>query len=178
MIGLKRGNVELISHEEEWNKNAENVILELKQLLGDAVVDIQHVGSTAIDSIYAKPIIDIVIGVCDLNDILPYIKLLRQHDFVFRGEDVVGQMLFVMGNFDNDTRTHHIHVVKWNGKEWNNYINFRDYLNSNPDKAMLYDTCKKNLASQFPKDRENYTSGKQKIIERLLREAQIWKSGM
>ena len=51
MIGLKRGSVKLISHQEEWNKNAEKVILKLKQLLGDAAVDIQHVGSTAIASI-------------------------------------------------------------------------------------------------------------------------------
>lgn len=90
MIGLKRGTVELISHQEEWDKNARNIIGILKQLLGNTAVDIQHIGSTAIFAIYAKPIIDIVIGVCDLNDILPYIKLLRQHDFVFRGEDVVG----------------------------------------------------------------------------------------
>ncbi len=174
MIGLKRGNVELISHEEEWNKNAENVILELKQLLGDAVVDIQHVGSTAIDSIYAKPIIDIVIGVRDLNDIVSYVRLLEQHDFVFRGEDVEGQLLFVMGDFEKDTRTHHIHVVKWNGEEWNNYINFRDYLNCHPDKARLYDACKKKMASQFPDDRRSYTAGKQELIECLLKEAETF----
>ena len=165
MIGLKRGSVELISHQEEWNKNAENAILELKQLLGDAAVDIQHVGSTAIDSIYAKPIIDIVIGVRDLNDIVFYVKLLKQHNFVFRGEDVEGQLLFVMGDFEKNTRTHHIHVVKWNGAEWNNYLNFRDYLNCHPDKAMLYDACKKKLASQFPDDRRSYTAGKQELIE-------------
>lgn len=197
MIGLKRGSVELISHQEEWNKNAENVILELKQLLGDAAVDIQHVGSTAIDSIYAKPIIDIVIGVRDLNDIVypfghtvihtpdgagglasdkvSYVELLKQHDFVFRGEDVEGQLLFAMGDFEKDTRTHHIHAVKWNGAEWNNYINFRDYLNCHPDKAMLYDVCKKKLALQFPNDRRSYTVGKHELIECLLKEASVWR---
>ena len=174
MIGLKRGSVKLISHQEEWNKNAEKVILKLKQLLGDAAVDIQHVGSTAIASIYAKPIIDIVIGVRDLNDIVSYVRLLEQHDFVFRGEDVEGQLLFVMGDFEKDTRTHHIHVVKWNGEEWNNYINFRDYLNCCPDKAMLYDACKKKLASQFPDDRRSYTAGKQELIECLLKEAETF----
>ena len=174
MIGLKRGNVELMSHQEEWNKNAENVILELKQLLGDAAVDIQHVGSTAIASIYAKPIIDIVIGVRNLNDIVSYVELLKQHDFVFRGEDVEGQLLFVMGDFEKDTRTHHIHVVKWNGEEWNNYINFRNYLNCRPDKARLYDACKKKMASQFPDDRRSYTAGKQELIECLLKEAETF----
>ena len=67
MIGLKRGSVALLSHQEEWDRSAENVILELKRLFGNAAVDIQHVGSTAIRSIYAKPIIDIVIGLRDLN---------------------------------------------------------------------------------------------------------------
>ncbi len=78
MIGLKRGSVALLSHQEEWDKNAENVILELKQLFGNAAVDIQHVGSTAIHSIYAKPIIDIVIGLRDSNDISPYVKRLEE----------------------------------------------------------------------------------------------------
>ena len=177
MTGLKRGSVKLISHQEEWNKNAEKVILKLKQLLGDAAVDIQHVGSTAIASIYAKPIIDIVIGLHDLNDISPYIKRLEKHGFVFRGEDVAGQMLFVMGDFEKDTRTHHIHAVKWNGTEWKNYINFRDYLNRFPDKAIEYDVCKKKLVAQFADDRGSYTTGKQELIVRLLKEAHAWRSG-
>jgi len=177
MVGLKRGMVELMPHQEEWDKNAENIIYVLKQLLGNTAIDIQHIGSTAIPAIYSKPIIDIVVGVQDLKEILPYIKLLKQHDIVFRGEDVAEQMLFVMGNFENDTRTHHIHVVKWNGAEWNNYINFRDYLNSHPDKAMIYDDYKKKLALQFSDNRKKYTAGKQKLIGCLLKEArQIYSS--
>ena len=81
-----------------------------------------------------KPIIDIVIGVRELNDIQPYINVLKESGFIFRGEDVPGQVLFVKGNFEEDLQTHHIHVVKWNGSEWNNYINFRDYLNAFPEK--------------------------------------------
>ena len=112
-LGLKRGSVELLSHQEEWDKNAENVILELKQLFGNAAVDIQHVGSTAIHSIYAKPIIDIVIGLRDLNDISPYMQLLEEHGFIFRGEDVAGQMLFVMGDFEKERA--HIISMQSNG---------------------------------------------------------------
>ena len=78
MIGLKRGSVELSSHQEGWEKNAENIILELKQLFGNAAVDIRHVGSAVIHSIYAKPIIDIVIGLRDSNDISPYVKRLEE----------------------------------------------------------------------------------------------------
>lgn len=176
MIGLKRGTVKLLPHQEAWSQNAEKIIGILKQLLGNIAVDIQHVGSTAVVAIQAKPIIDIAAGVWDLSEVLPYIETLEQHGFIFRGEDVPGQLLFVMGDFENDTRTHHIHVVKWNSTAWNNYINFRDYLNAHPEKAMNYDVCKQRLALQFPNDRNRYTSGKQKLIECLLIEAGAWKS--
>lgn len=174
MVGLKRGTVELVPHQKEWNENAVNIIRLLKQLLGDTAIDIQHIGSTAISSIHAKPIIDIVIGVNNLNDIAPYIELLKQHNIIFRGEIIAGEVLFVMG--DDEIRTHHIHIVRWNGTGWNNYINFRDYLNEHLEKAILYDTCKQKLAMQFSNDRKSYTAGKDKIIRCLLAEAEIWKS--
>ncbi len=96
----------LAPHQEEWTQNAKRTIQALKRLLEPVAVDIQHIGSTAIPSIHAKPIIDLVVGVRNLGDILPYVELLKQHDIVFRGEDVAGQLLFVMGDFEKDTRTH------------------------------------------------------------------------
>ncbi len=139
-------------------------------------IDIQHIGSTAISSIHAKPILDIVVGVHEPNDIMPYIETLEVSHYMFRGEDVPGQILFVKGNFERDIRTHHIHVVKWDGIDWNNYINFRDYLNAFPEKAKTYDMCKLNLAKQFPQERVSYTKGKQSLISTLLKEAKLWKS--
>ncbi len=173
MIGLKRGTVALVPHQEEWEENAENTVRLLKQLLGDTALDIQHVGSTAIFSIHAKPIIDLAVAVHDLNDMLPYVAVLKQHNIIYRGEVVAGEVLFVMG--DDDIRTHHIHIVQWNGAAWNNYINFRDYLNAYPEKAMMYDTCKQKLAMQFSNDRKSYTAGKEEMIQRLLAEASRWK---
>ncbi len=174
MTGLKRGTVKLVSHQKEWREDAENIISLLKQLLGNTPIDIQHIGSTAIFSIRAKPIIDIAVAVHNLNDILPYIEVLKRHNIVFRGEMIAGNILFVMGS--DEIRTHHIHIVKWNGAEWNNYINFRDYLNTYPEKAVLYDICKQKLAVQFPNDRKSYTAGKEEMILHLLSEAGIWRA--
>lgn len=165
--GLKRDTVKLSTHQDEWDENARQTIEKLKQLLDNIAVDIQHIGSTAVTSIHAKPIIDIVIGVYNLGDISPYTGLLEQNNFIFRGEDIPGQILFVMGDFENDMRTHHIHVTRWNGTEWNNYISFRDYLNAFPEKAVMYDNCKQKLAAQFPDDRGSYTAGKQELIDWL-----------
>ena len=176
MEGLKRGIVKLVEYQNTWKIEAEQTVAELKSLLGDTAMDIQHIGSTAISSIHAKPIIDIVVGVHDLNDIIPYVETLMNSHYIFRGEDVPGQILFVKGDFERDIRTHHIHVVKWNGIEWNNYISFRDYLNAFPEKAKIYDTCKLNLAKQFPRERSSYTKGKQRLISALLKEAKVWKA--
>lgn len=70
MIGLKRGTVALFDHEKEWEIEAQNTISRLKNILGDVAKDIQHIGSTSILSIKAKPIIDIVVAVDDFNEFL------------------------------------------------------------------------------------------------------------
>lgn len=175
MIGLKKGTVKLVTHQDEWDNEAKRTIKELKGLLGNIAIDIQHIGSTSIASIHAKPIIDIAIGAYDLSDIMPYIDVLEKNKFIFRGEDVSNQILFVKGDFEKGFRTHHIHVVKWNDTEWNNYINFRDYLNAFPEKAMIYDKLKQQLVLQFSEDRRKYTEGKQQLINEFLEEARRWR---
>ena len=177
MLGLKRGTVKLVPYQPQWKSSAEDTIALLNSILGKTAQDIQHVGSTAVAPIQAKPIIDIAVGVCDLEEILPYTARLRQHGMIFRGQDVNEQLLFVMGDFEKDTRTHHIHIVKWKSAAWNHYINFRDYLNAFPKKAQIYDNWKQKLASTYPNDRENYTKGKQELIQALIKEANDWKAG-
>ncbi|HBG5346379.1 TPA: GrpB family protein [Clostridioides difficile] len=175
MIGLKCGMVKLLAHQITWDKSAKDVIALLKNTFDKTAVDIQHIGSTSISSISAKPIIDIVVGVASLEEAKLYIEKLEQRGIIFRGQDVPEQLLFVMGDFEKNTRTHHIHVVKWNSVAWNNYINFRDYLNTFPDKAKLYDSHKQKLALQFEDNRKSYTQKKQELINILLEEARLWR---
>ena len=167
-LGLNRGCVELVSHQEEWHTLAQVTITLIAKLLDDVAVNIEHVGSTAIRGISAKPIIDIAVGVKKLENILPCVEKLEENGIVFRGEDVNNQYLFVIGNFENDTRTHHIHVVEHNSDAWKNYINFRDYLNDQPAQAKEYEELKQELAQLYPEDRVAYTKGKQKFIDEIL----------
>lgn len=87
---------------------------------------------------------------------------------LFFVKHVEGQILFVVGDFENDIRIHHIHVIKWNEADWNNYINFQDYLNAYPQKTMMYDNLKRKLAMQFSDDRNKYTVGKK--VNKLINE--------
>ena len=174
-LGLKRGTVELLPHQVYWEENAKETIAVLRGILGDAAVDIQHIGSTSIKNICAKPIIDLVIGVRAFEDILEKKDALETCGVIYRGQDHPGQHLFVMGDFAADTRTHHIHVVIWNGTEWTNYVNFRDYLNAKPEKAKEYDLLKRTLLQNFASDRGSYTSGKHELIDKLLFDAKAWR---
>ena len=173
---MKRGTVYLEPHQVEWERAAEETIRKLKNILDNIAVDIQHIGSTSIRKISAKPIIDIAIAVKDYELVLNKCDELIKADIVFRFDERPEQLLFVMGDFEKDTRSHHIHVVIYGSDEWNNYINFRDYLNSNIKAAREYEAVKFKLAEQYPDDRIAYTDGKQEVIDKLLAEARVWKS--
>ena len=80
-----------------------------------------------------------------------------------------------MGDLENEIKTHHIHVVKYNSVNWRNYLNFRDYLNEFPEKAKLYNDLKQELAEKYASERKLYTAGKTDLIEKLLKEAEEWR---
>lgn len=174
MIGLKRGTAMLCEHEKEWERIAAETISRLRELFGETACDIQHVGSTSIRSIRAKPIIDIAVAVKSLDTVLPLVPRLECAGFIRRGTGDDRELFFVCGDFERDIRTHHIHVVSAESAEWRNYINFRDYLNAFPQKAREYEALKQSLAERYPNDRVAYTDGKAALISRLLREALAW----
>lgn len=181
MIGLERGTVRLHEHEKEWEIEAQNTISHLKKILGDVIKDIQHVGSTSVFSIKAKPIIDIAVAVDDFNDILAREKELRDNGFYYRPgaqASIRNQLLFACGNYytgSGNLQTHFIHVVLTGSMDWINYINFRDYLNSTPSAAKEYENLKVSLALQAPVDggREKYLKGKHNFIAFTLRKALV-----
>ena len=175
-IGMKRGTVYLEPHQSVWEKAAEETIRTLKSILSSVAIDILHIGSTSIRTISAKPIIDIAVAVNDYELILSKSDVLEKAAIVFRFDERPEQLLFVMGDSEKDTRSHHIHVVIYGSDEWNNYINFRDYLNNNIKAAREYEAVKLRLAEQYPDDRIAYTEGKQEVIDKLLAEARVWKS--
>ena len=172
-LGLERGKTELLPHDNEWEAEAERIIRILHKAIPEAR-DIQHVGSTAIKSIDAKPIVDIAVALDDVQSVTSHIDELAEYGIIYRGSDVPDQLLFIIG--DGNIRTHHIHIVKWHGAAWENYVLFRDYMNSRPDKAAEYERLKKQLASSFPDDRKAYTAGKAEYIEKIIAEARecLW----
>ncbi|HXK73114.1 MAG TPA: GrpB family protein, partial [Clostridia bacterium] len=175
IIGLKKGIVKLYKHKKQWKKIASDTIVSLYKVFGDTAVDIQHVGSTSIVHIKAKPIIDIAVAVNNFNDVKPLIPSLENIGVIYRPNVVIaGEMYFVIGDFEHEIFTHHIHVVLSNSKEWINYINFRNYLNAKPAAAKQYEDLKRSLLKKYKYDRMAYTEGKIELINRILKSAFSW----
>lgn len=177
MLGLKRGTVALYDHETAWETEAQTTITRLSALLGHAAVDLQHVGSTAIPAIKAKPIIDIAVAIDDFRAVLSLTEPLQTAGFYYRPNVKLGeQLLFASGSFydsTGDRQTHFIHVVRTGSDDWANYLLFRDYLNRNLECAKQYEALKLALAAQAPIDsgREQYWQGKHDFIVRTLQQA-------
>ena len=172
-IGLLRGTVALEPHDPQWDINAKQTIERLKLILKDIAVDIQHIGSTAIREIQAKPIIDLVIGVSDFPELLERNPVLEANGFLYRSQDHPDQHLYVCG--DDRFITHHLHAVIYRAEAWNHYVNMRDYLNTHPDEAAAYSELKQALAIQYANDRMTYTSMKSDLIQQILAHADQWK---
>ncbi len=166
MFGLERGVVRLEAYTTEWKRYFEREKDALQIVLGTNVLDIQHVGSTSIPGMPAKPIVDIAIAVADFEEARACIPLIESHGYEYKGEfGIPHRHYFVKG----DPRLFHIHMCEIDSDAWQNQLLFRDYLILHTDKAKDYAQLKHQLALKFPQDREAYLDGKAGFIEAIIR---------
>lgn len=166
MEGVERYKVRLLAHNKEW----ENEFIDVKNQIGaiwsNNILDIQHVGSTVINDICAKPILDIAVR---LNSIIKMdVYSMEQLGYEYcgpqHGEDTYH--LYVLRG-GNQVSLRHIHYYDVQDKEFDQLVGFRDCLNSNYDVAKEYSELKEALALQHSEDRAAYTKGKENFIQRV-----------
>ena len=175
-LGLPKDTIVLQNPNPTWAEEASHTIQQLRNIFGDLAVDIQHIGSTAIPGIKAKPVIDIGIAVHDLAAIKSILPQLTAAGFIHRPRrDTPDYSMFVIGDIDAYFKTHHIHIDPHDSPGWHNRINFRDYLNAFPSKAKEYEALKIELAEKYTNNRSEYLKGKAAFIERMFTEAAEWK---
>lgn len=171
MLGLKRGTVSLCDHCKDWEIEANRIITQLKNILGDFAMDIQHIGSTSIKNIKAKPIIDIAIGVKSFDGLDNYIEgLLNFGVYKSSGQPFSDIVLFSKDD-ENGNRLSNIQVVIYDEEQWNKHILFRDHMNAHPDKAIEYNQIKITASKLFPTDVLAYSNYKGDFINQCIDEA-------
>ena len=169
MLGLKRKIVKLVDYNPKWVKTFKDEKNKIKKVFGDSVLDIEHMGSTSIPGIKAKPIMDLMVAIPDINKYKDYIKGFNKIGYKFRKdyrETHQEHILFVKG--PEDKRTHYLKLCEFNSEFWNENILFRDYLINHPDVAKEYEKLKIELNKKYSKDRDTYTDKKSTFIKDIL----------
>lgn len=150
----------------------------LEGIVEEAVGIIEHVGSTSVVGLAAKPIIDIMIGLRDFsvaNNLVPEIEALG-YAYVPEYEDVMPDRRYFKKLADG-TSTHHIHMVEMGGEFWRRHLLFRDFLRANPDVATEYAVLKKRLAQLEWNDKDEYTDAKTAFIRNVENKAREQSQG-
>ena len=168
MLGLPKGIVKLEAHSERWQQLFAEEAARIRAAIGEITALIEHVGSTSIVGIAAKPIIDIAVGVEKLADGEKCVAPLENLGYEYRGEHgIVGRFYFVKG----EPRTHHLHLAEAGSDFWRSHLLFRDYLRAHSAVAKEYEKLKLELARKHLSDRDAYLHGKTDFIENVLKTA-------
>jgi len=165
--------IEIVEFSEKWCVEYTNELKSIKAILSQEIIKSYHIGSTAIQGMAAKPIIDILLVVKSLNNIDNYNKELFQLGYEAKGEyGLVGRRFFQKGG---DNRTHHVHVFEEGNPEIERHVLFVEYLKCHPKKVMQYEKLKKSLEIKYKYKPSKYSLGKSDFIQLIEREAFEWK---
>jgi GrpB-like predicted nucleotidyltransferase (UPF0157 family) len=167
--------IHLAPYSKKWPREFEREKKRLQKALGKWAIAIEHVGSTAIPGMAAKPIIDIMLGVHTLLEAdlhcVSKIQQLGYEYFPLLEKETPGRRFFQ--NVDSQgLRTHHIHLVEINSPWWKRHLLFRDYLRTHPAVAQEYEGLKRSLAQKFS-DTNEYATAKTAFIREIEARAEI-----
>lgn len=175
-IGLVRdGTVVLLPHDPRWLEAACNEIERVRQKVVLPQTSFHHIGSTSIPGICAKPILDILIIVPEIEEIDQFQKEFENLGYEYKGEyGIAGRRYCVLYDDEKTKGFVHIHAFEAGSLEAKSHLIFRDYLRSHPDKAAEYQDLKRKLLADPEKKRSQYTENKAPFISDILKEALDW----
>jgi GrpB-like predicted nucleotidyltransferase (UPF0157 family) len=166
--------IEVVPYDPAWPQLFEEEVARLAAIFGPEIVAIHHIGSTAIPGINAKPIIDMLVEVRDIEKVDAFDATMSGLGYLPRGEfGIAGRRFFIKG--DENHRTHHIHMYQTGHPRIAYHLDFRDYLIAHPEEAQAYSRLKEDLARRYPTDIESYMAGKDGLIKELDHKAEAWK---
>jgi GrpB-like predicted nucleotidyltransferase (UPF0157 family) len=158
-------------YDPQWPQRFDAIRERLAPVLGTFAAAIEHVGSTAVPGLAAKPIIDIDVLLKSAKDLPQVIANLKAVGYEHQGTlGIPGRDAFKAPAHDID---HHLYVCSTPGTEFFRHIAFRDYLRTHPKDADDYARLKRSLAGKFAVDRETYTQAKSDFVQEILRRADL-----
>ena len=159
---MKTEHVTVEDYNPEWKKEFERIKNELLTVLSGKILAIEHVGSTSVEGLTAKPVIDIDIVINynfeEVKNALEHIGYIHEGDL-----GIPGREAFRYKN-KSHLMVHHLYVCDKDSKELHRHITFRDYLRQHKEDRDKYSSIKKEMALEYPEDIDSYIEGKQPVI--------------
>lgn len=165
-LGLARGTVRIVKYRPGWQVSFEKERRLLQKHLGGRIVAIEHIGSTAVPGLSAKPILDIAVGVHRVKDVRPIQKIFEKLGYERPHAYNRQNIMFAKG--PDSQRTVYVHVMRYKGCIWKKDLAFRDWLRTHTSDRKAYQAMKVRLAEQYRDDRSSYTSIKKRFIRKIL----------
>ena len=157
--------VKVTEYNKDWPLMYEKEAVKLRKIFRSEIIEIYHIGSTSVDGLIAKPIIDIMPVVRDVNRIDDYNTKMIDIGYEPKGENGLPSRRFFQKG--GDERTHHIHFYEMGNTEIERHLAFRNYLRTHPDVLKKYGSLKKELSQRFSRDIEAYISGKEQLVSEI-----------
>lgn len=166
-------NIIVTNYNENWNKLYKQEEQKIRDIFNDELVGVYHIGSTAVPDLKAKPIIDIMPVVKNIEKVDNFNKKMIELGYEPHGElGITGRRYFRKGG---ENRSHQIHIFQYDNEyAIERHLAFRDYLIAHKEDMIEYGNLKEKLAQQFPKDIEGYSDGKNDFVQNLERKAIEW----
>jgi GrpB-like predicted nucleotidyltransferase (UPF0157 family) len=164
--------IRISEYDRAWPDSFARERAELEAAIGRwAVGGIHHVGSTAVPGLAAKPIVDILVGVEDLESSRACFEPLAQIEYLYA--PYLSEQMHWFCKPHPQRRTHHLHLAPVGGRRYADELAFRDRLRAEGGLAEEYADLKRDLAARFGDDRDAYTAAKTEFIRRALDEPQL-----
>ncbi|HKN84309.1 MAG TPA: GrpB family protein [Pyrinomonadaceae bacterium] len=171
--------IEIVDYDPLWIAAFEKEAATLHAVFGRRVVEVHHIGSTAVPGLDAKPIIDILVVLDNTNDINSFDRAMEDVGYRVRGECLDALIPGTPGRFyftkeTNGVRSHHVHVYAKGHWEILDKLAFRDYLRAHSSKAAAYGELKRRIAAQYRYDNIGYMHAKDDFVKSTVLEARRW----
>ncbi len=164
---MQTARVIVVPYDETWKSAFEEIKKKLEQAIGDLIIGIEHVGSTSVEGLSAKPCIDIDVIIKDYTIFDRIVSRLETIGYTHEGDLGIKHREAFKYSDKPHLQKHHLYVCPQHSEELYRHITFRDFLRSNPEAIKKYGSTKETAAKLFPDDIEKYMEYKSPCIKEL-----------
>ena len=160
----------VVDHDDEWPERYRLVRERIRAALGAAALGVEHIGSTSVPGLAAKPIVDVLVTVQDVEDEAAYVPPMEGAGFVLRVREPEHRM------FRTPARDVHVHLYEPDHEAVSAYLDLRDWLRVDADDRALYERTKRRLATRTWTDMNEYADAKTDVVLTVLGRARAWRA--